>query len=109
MGSAKPNLDLPTAPEWLRLPRGVRVEVLPLTTRVVARSAPSLRIGAIRASGADLDADMARGPAFAFLIRTLARHAVIAWEGVGDRDGANALADRITAPLASLHKEGERR
>ena len=83
------TLDLPAEPYWLDLPRGVRVEIRPVTTAVMAAaqagSAP--RLGALRAAEADLDPDMARGLAFSFLVKALARHAVVAWEGVGDTAG----------------------
>ncbi len=63
------TLDFPTEPYWLDLPRGVRVEIRPVTTAVMAaaQAGSARRLGAIRASEADLDPDMARGLAFAFL------------------------------------------
>jgi hypothetical protein len=84
------TLDLPTEPYWIDLPRGVRVEIRPVTTAVMAAAQASAarRLGAARAAAADLDPDMARGLAFAFLVKAIARHAVTAWEGVGDADGA---------------------
>jgi hypothetical protein len=121
------TLDLPPEPCWLALPRGVRVEIRPVTTAVMAaaQAAASRRLGALRAAGEDLDPDMARGLAFAFLVRALARHAVTAWEGVGDAVGrplpptpehverlmdlddvAAAFWDRATAPVAALAAEG---
>ena len=83
------TLDLPTEPYWLDLPRGVRVEIRPVTTAVMAaaQAGSARRLGALRAAEADLDPDMARGLAFAFLVKALARHAVTAWEGVGDAAG----------------------
>ncbi|WP_419898215.1 hypothetical protein [Roseomonas sp. USHLN139] len=105
------TLDLPVEPYWLELPRGVRVEIRLVTTSVMAaaqagsarrlgalRAAEAdldpdmarglaFRLGALRAAEADLDPDMARGLAFAFLVKALARHAVTAWEGVGDAAG----------------------
>jgi len=83
------TLDLPTEPYWLDLPRGVRVEIRPVTTAVMAaaQAGSARRLGALRAATEDLDPDMARGLAFAFLVKALARHAVVAWEGVGDTAG----------------------
>ena len=83
------SLDLPTEPYWLDLPRGVRVEIRPVTTAVMAaaQAGSARRLGALRSSEADLDADMARGLAFAFLVKALARHAVTDWEGIGDSTG----------------------
>jgi len=63
------TLDLPTEPYWLDLPRGVRVQIRPVTTAVMAaaQAGSARRLGALRAAEADLDPDMARGLAFAFL------------------------------------------
>jgi len=121
------TLDLPTAPYWLDLPRGVRVEIRPVTTAVMAaaQAADARRLAAIRIADPDLDPDMARGLSFAFLVKALARHAVTAWEGVGDAAGqplllspeaverlmdlddiAAAFWDRATAPVAAVAAEG---
>jgi hypothetical protein len=83
------TLDILVEPYWLDLPRGVRVEIRPVTTAVMAaaQAAASRRLGAIRAADNGLDPDMARGLAFALLVKALARHAVTAWEGVGDAAG----------------------
>jgi hypothetical protein len=122
-------LDLPTEPYWLDLPRGVRVEIKPVTTAVMAaaQAAASRRVGAARAEAGDggIDPDMAKGLAFAFLVKALARHSVVAWEGVGDRNGspldptpesverlmdlddmAAAFWDGATTPVAAVAVEG---
>jgi len=121
------TLDLPVEPYWLDLPRGVRVEIRPVTTAVMAAAqAAALRqLGAVRAASEDLDPDMARGLAFAFLVKALARHAVTAWDGVGDAEGkplplspeaverlmdlddiAAAFWDQATRPVAAVAAEG---
>ena len=121
------TLDLPTEPYWLDLPRGVRVEIRPVTTAVMAaaQAGSARRLGALRAAETDLDPDMARGLAFAFLVKALARHAVTAWECVGDAAGkplplspeaverlmdmdemAAAFWDRATGPVATVAMEG---
>ena len=121
------TLDLPAEPYWLDLPRGVRVEIRPVTTAVMAaaQASSSRRLGALRAASEDLDPDMARGLAFAFLVKALARHAVTAWEGVGDAAGkplplspeaverlmdlddiAAAFWDQATRPVAVVTAEG---
>ncbi len=121
------TLDLPTEPYWIDLPRGVRVEIRPVNTAVMAaaQAAAARRLGAVRAASDDLDPDMARGLSFAFLVKALARHAVTAWEGVGDSAGqplplspeaverlmdlddiAAAFWDRATAPVAAVAAEG---
>jgi len=116
------TLDLPVEPYWLDLPRGVRVEIRPVTTAVMAaaQAASARRLSAQRAAEPDLDPDMARGLAFAFLVKALARHAILAWEGIGDTSGkplplspdaverlmdlddiAAAFWDRATSPVAA--------
>jgi len=126
-GRSMLTLDLPTEPYWLNLPRGVRVEIRPVTTAIMAaaQAGSARRLGALRAAEADLDPDMARGLAFAFLVKALARHAVTAWEGVGDAAGkplpvspeaverlmdmdemAAAFWDRATGPVAAVALEG---
>jgi hypothetical protein len=83
------NLDLPTEPYWIDLPRGVRVEIKPVTTAIMAaaQGAATRRLAAVRQADPEIDADLARGLAFAFLVKALARHAVTDWEGVGDAEG----------------------
>jgi len=121
------TLDLPTTPYWLALPRGVRVEISPVTTAVMAaaQAASARKLGAQREAEPDLDPDMSRGLAFAFLVKALARHAVTAWEGVGDTAGkplplspddierlmdmddiAAAFWDRATSPVVAVATEG---
>lgn len=122
-------LDLPDAPYWIGLPHGVRAEIRPVTTAVMAaaQAAASRRLGAARVEAGDggIDPDMAKGLAFAFLVKALARHTVVAWEGVGDRNGvpldptpenverlmdiddvAAAFWDGATIPVASVAAEG---
>ena len=69
------TLDLPAEPYWLDLPRGVRVEIRPMTTAVMAaaQAAAARRLAAIRIADPDLDPDMSRGLSFAFLVKALAR------------------------------------
>jgi len=121
------TLDLPSTPYWLTLPRGVRVEIKPVTTAVMAaaQAAAARNLGVMRATEPDLDPDMSRGLAFAFLVKALARHAILAWEGIGDTSGkplplspdaverlmdmddiASAFWDRATAPAAAVATEG---
>jgi hypothetical protein len=121
------TLDLPVEPYWLALPRGVRVEIRPVTTAVMAaaQAASARRLSALRAAESELDPDMARGLAFAFLVKALARHAILTWEGIGDTSGkplplspdaverlmdfddiAAAFWDRATSPVATVAMEG---
>jgi hypothetical protein len=121
------TLDLPAEPYWLVLPRGVRVEIQPVTPAIMAaaQSAASRRLAAVRQGDPELDPDLARGLAFAFLVKALARHAVVSWEGIGDAAGqpmplspeaverlmdlddiAAAFWERATAPVAAVSAEG---
>ena len=56
------------------------MEIRPVTTAVMAaaQAGPARRPGALQASEADLDPDMARGLTFGLLVKALARHAVTA-------------------------------
>jgi len=58
-------LDLPVEPYWLDLPRGVRVEIRPVTTAVMAaaQSGYARRIGVLRPTETDLDRARASAPA----------------------------------------------
>jgi hypothetical protein len=121
------SLDLPTEPYWLDLPRGVRVEIRPVTTAVMAaaQAAAQRRLAALREADTEMDPDLARGLAFALLVKALARHAVTAWEGVGDAAGnplplspeaverlmdldemASAFWERALLPIRTVAAEG---
>jgi hypothetical protein len=121
------SLDLPTEPYWLDLPRGVRVEIRPVTTAVMAaaQAAAQRRLAALREADTEMDPDLARGLAFALLVKALARHAVTAWEGVGDAAGkplplspeaverlmdldemAGAFWERALLPIRTVAAEG---
>jgi hypothetical protein len=115
------SLDLPTEPYWVELPRGVRVEIRPVTTAVMAAA----QAAALREADVEMDPDLARGLAFALLVKALARHAVTAWEGVGDAAGkplplspeaverlmdldemASAFWERALLPIRTVAAEG---
>ena len=61
------TLNLPTTPYWLTLPRGVRVEIRPVTTAVMAaaQAASARRLSALRAAEPELGACLRM--AFGFL------------------------------------------
>jgi hypothetical protein len=121
------TLDLPVEPYWLDLPRGVRVEIRPVTTAVMAaaQAAAQRRLATLREADTEMDPDLARGLAFALLVKALARHAVTAWEGVGDASGkplplspeaverlmdldemAGAFWERALLPIRTVAAEG---
>lgn len=74
------RLNLTNAPRWIDLAPGVRVEVLPMGTGLIGRAQVDLRKARDDADESPIDR-----PAFA---KAIARHAIIAWEGVGDENGA---------------------
>jgi hypothetical protein len=106
------TLDLSCEPVWLDLPHGVRLRVRPID-RVVRAAAEGAALAkakqALAEAGAAEDSPAFKTLYLLLLARLLARHAVVAWEGVGDRDGAplaltpeglDALLDRDDMLLA---------
>ena len=85
------TLDLSCEPVWLDLPRGVRLRVRPID-RIVRAAAEGAALErakqALAEAGAPEDTPAFKTLYLLILSRLLARHAVLAWEGVGDRDGA---------------------
>lgn len=74
------RLNLTHDLEWIDLPRDVRVQVQPVTTALIyaARRDP-----AIAALPADADQELVA----LVMGQSIARLAIVAWEGVGDADG----------------------
>jgi hypothetical protein len=106
------TLDLSCQPAWLNLPHGVRLRVRPID-RVVRAAAEGAALErakqALAEAGAPEDSPASRTLYLLLLTRLLARHAVLAWEGVGDREGTplalspealDALLDRDDMLLA---------
>lgn len=74
------TLDLTKTPRWHDLGPGVRVQLRPLTTAVMVATRSDPVFEAMPEDASDEE----RAVAFA---KALARHAVLAWEGVGDAEG----------------------
>ena len=74
------RLNLTATPEWLDLAPGLRLLVAPLTTALMvsARADPTIEALPDDASQEDLALTMAK---------SVARRAVLDWEGVGDNTG----------------------
>lgn len=74
------RLNLTPDLEWIDLPRDVRVQVQPVTTALIyaARRDP-----AISALPADADQELVA----LVMGQSIARLAIVAWEGIGDVDG----------------------
>ena len=77
------RLNMTSAPDWLTLAPDLRVQVAPLTTALMvsARADPAIEALPETATREELALAMAK---------SVARRAVLDWEGVGDEDG-NAL------------------
>ena len=74
------RLDLSSAPKWLDLAPGLRLQVLPVTTAIMvaARNDPEVEALPEAASKEEQALVMAKA---------VARRVVTGWEGVGDADG----------------------
>lgn len=85
------TLHISTEPQWVELPSGVRLLVKPFD-RVVRAAAEGAALErakrALADAGAPEDSPAFKALYLLVLTRLLARHAVVAWEGVGDREGA---------------------
>lgn len=98
------RLALPTEPQWLDLPYGVRVRVRPLSSvlmetarQIVAAEMRELRasITRLRDAGVEMidppnleDATVSHAEALVRLAKALARVAIIEWDGVLSAEGA---------------------
>lgn len=75
------RLNLTSEPRWVDLIPGVRMQVSPVTTSVMAM--------ARRDAGIDeMGEDLAEEEVGLAMVRAVARRVVLDWEGVGDEDGA---------------------
>ncbi|MCJ2009806.1 hypothetical protein [Methylobacterium sp. J-092] len=75
-------------PVWLDLVAGVRIRVRPATVAaIVVAQAEAGKV--FRADGADADPDTGSKAGIA-MVRSLARFAIVEWEGVGDEDSEPA-------------------
>lgn len=74
------RLNLQTKPAWIDLGFGIEVEVVPITTAIIAAG---LAAPEIRALAPETDADVR----FAAVVRAVAKVAIIGWRGLGDTDG----------------------
>ena len=79
------RLDLKREPYWLDLGHGVRLHVRPCTTALVMAA----RAAVARDANAPPD-NQAAGTLTAAFVKTLAKLAVDAWEGVRDAEGTPA-------------------
>lgn len=88
------TLDLTNMPRWHDLAPGVRVQLRPLTTALMVATRSDPAVEALPENVSDEE----RAVAFA---KTLARRAILAWEGIGDA-GGNAIGPDPTAIDALL-------
>jgi pimeloyl-ACP methyl ester carboxylesterase len=76
------RLNLSSGPEWLDLGHGVRVQVTPCTSAIMAAARGNDAVEALVAAGAS-ETELALG-----LAKAMAGIAILDWEGVGDADGS---------------------
>ena len=74
------RLNLGAEPRWIDLLPGVRVQVAPVTTSVMALARRDAGIDKMGADPAEEEIGIA-------IVRAVARRVVVDWEGVGDEDG----------------------
>ncbi len=110
------RLALPTEPQWLELPYGVRVRVRPLSSvlmetarQIVAAEMRELRssMTRLREAGVEMvdapnleDANVSHAEALVRLAKALARVSILEWTGVLSEDGS---VEVIVAP-ASINR-----
>jgi hypothetical protein len=87
------RLDMTRKPAWHDMPGGVRLKLLPITTALMAeaRRDPDVveALEAVSGEGDDAETSRATDEAVAIPFAvTLARLAIVEWEGVGDAKGA---------------------
>ena len=75
------RINLSPEPQWFELGHGVQLQLLPLTTALMVATRSDTAVQ-------DLAAEANNDTRAAVFAAALARRAVIAWEGVGDSDGA---------------------
>ncbi len=96
------RLDLSSAPKWLDLGTGLRLQVLPVTTAIMvaARNDPAVEALPEAASKEEMALVMAKA---------VARRVVTGWEGVGDADGKPVPVDDLGLVLDSELRDRSRR
>lgn len=88
------RLNLINEPRWLDLGAGLRLQVAPITTAIMAAARSDI-------AGSDASEDMAQEALAVIMAKAVARRVILDWEGVGDEAG-NAVpvtADGIEALL----------
>jgi hypothetical protein len=116
------TLSIPTEPRWVDLPLGVRVKIKPMDVLVItaarqhaarelrrmrADRAERIEVGAPIADLLDLDDDiLAETITRMEFARGLARYGIIAFEGVGNEAGTEALPfTQANAQALVLHQD----
>lgn len=94
------------AARWVDLPHGVRVQVRPVTSAIVAAAQTAARRKLAALPEAErADGDWAAGYAFAVTVAEIGRMSIVAWEGVQDEDGAPAPLSAET--IATLFQQDD--
>uniref|UniRef100_UPI004048618A hypothetical protein n=1 Tax=Yoonia sp. TaxID=2212373 RepID=UPI004048618A len=74
------RLNLTAAPEWLELAPGLRLQVAPLTTALMVSARADAALNALPEDASQEELALA-------MAKSVARRAVLDWEGVGDAMG----------------------
>ncbi|WP_421907116.1 hypothetical protein [Mameliella sp.] len=83
------HLTLKSEPYWIDLPRGVQVQVLPARSSMMDEVRHELFADVTTEDAGEEDAKAAAlSVGMLGWAKAIARHAIVAWQGVGDETGA---------------------
>lgn len=92
------RLAMPTEPEWLDMPHGVRLLARPMTAAI--DTAANIAVErALRDAGTAMTEEMRIGLALQLRAELLAAEMIAAWEGVADAEGVPLALTRDNAAL----------
>ncbi|KFI32645.1 hypothetical protein CG51_00770 [Haematobacter missouriensis] len=88
------RLNLSYEPRWFDLGAGLRLQLAPITTAIMAAARSDI-------AGSEASEDMAQEALAMIMAKAVARRVILDWEGVGDADGNSVpvTADGIDALL----------
>ena len=74
------RLNLTNVPRWLDLGAGLRLQVAPITTAIMAAARSDI-------AASDVADDLRQEALAVIMAKTVARRVILDWEGVGNADG----------------------
>ena len=75
------RLNLSSEPRWLDLGTGLRLQVAPVTTAIMAAARSDI-------AASDMTEDLPQEALAVTMAKAVARRVILDWDGVGDADGA---------------------